>query len=126
MILTLHHQSCRYDTPGIRQQIGEQKLGTMRQNGVSSLLCLSQLLVAAHFLITLTSSKISSSENLRHLSGDRQAFPHHVRTTWAFSSLSYEFHVRKMFWETKSLGKWFFTKEMKSIEFRIQLFAELG
>ena len=58
MILTLHHQSCPYDKPGIRQQIGEQKLGTIRQNGVSCFLWLSQLLIADHFRITLTSSKI--------------------------------------------------------------------
>ena len=35
MILTLHHQSCLYDKPGISQQIGEEKLGTIQQNGLS-------------------------------------------------------------------------------------------
>ena len=63
MILTRHHQSCPYDKPGIRQQIGEQKLGTIRQNGVSCLLCLRQLLIAAHFLITLASSKVVLGRN---------------------------------------------------------------
>ena len=117
MILTLHHQSCLYDKPGISQQIGEQKLGTMRQNGVSSLLCLSQLLVAAHFLITLTSSKISSSENLRHLSGDRQAFPPHVRTTWASLPFPTNFMSARCFGRPNLLANGFSPKIWKVLNF---------
>ena len=63
MILTVHHQSCMYDKPGIRQQIGEQKLGTIRQNGESCLLCLSQFSIVAHFLITLILSEIALVRN---------------------------------------------------------------
>ena len=92
MILTLHHQSCPYDKPGIRQQIAEQKLGTIRQNGVSCLLCLRQLLIAAHFLITLASSKIVLVRNSAPSIGRWASFSspraHHLGVLFPFLHIS--------------------------------------
>ena len=125
MILTPHHQSCPYDKPGIRQQIGEQKLGTIRQNGESCLLCLSQFLIVAHFLITLTLSKIVLVRNSAPSIGRWASFSspraHHLGVLFPFLHIPCP-HVSK----TKYLSKWSSMKDMKSIEFCCQLFADFG
>ena len=127
MILTVHHQSCMYDKPGKRQQIGEQKLGTIRQNGVSCLLCLSQLLIAAHFLITLTLSKIVLVRNSAPSIGRWASFSspraHHLGKLFLFLHIPCPQHVLEdqISWQ---IG--FHTKDMKSIEYCSQLFADLG
>ena len=92
MILTLHHQSCRYDKPGIRQQIGEQKLGTIQKNCLSWLILHIWVWISASFRVTSSLLKLSLSKTLRHLLVDGQACPPHVRTTWASFSFSSTFH----------------------------------
>ena len=99
MILTVHHQSCSYDKPEIRQQIGKQNLGTIRQNGESCLLCLSQFLTVAHFLITLTLSKIVLLQNSAPSIVGWISFSS-ARAHYLTSSLSSTFH------ETELHGKW--------------------
>ena len=58
MILIVPHQSCWYDRPELRKQIGELKLGTISQNGLLWLIGHSQILSADHMLTTLTLEKI--------------------------------------------------------------------
>ena len=97
MILTVHHQSCPYDKPGIRQQIGEQKFGFIQQNGLSWLLCLSQLLIAAHFLITLTLSKNVLVQNSAPSIGRWASFSspraHHLGVLFPFLHIPCPQHV---------------------------------
>ena len=100
MILTLHHQSCSYDKPGIRQRIGEQKLGTIRQNGVSCFLYLSQLLIADHFRITLTTSKIVLVQNSAPSIGRWASFSspraHHLGILFPFLHISFNRIAKQM------------------------------
>ena len=81
MILTLHHQSCPYDKPGISQQIGEEKLGTIQQNGLSWYILHIWVWISANFVVTSSLSKLSLCKSLRHLLMDGQTCPPHVRTT---------------------------------------------
>ena len=127
MILTLHHQSCMYDKPGKGQQIGEQELGTIRQNGESCLLCLSQLLIVAHFLITLTLSKIVLVRNSAPSIGRWASFSspraHHLGVLFPFLHVSCP---QDVLGDQISCQIGFSTKDTKCIKFCSQLFCGFG
>ena len=123
MILTLHHQSCPYDKPGIRQQIGEQKLGTIRQNGVSCLLCLRLLLIAAHFLITLASSKIVLGRNSAPSIGRWASFSspraHHLGLLFPFLLISFNGIAQQM----DHVGCWRWNKTRDMLMMLVKVFT---
>ena len=107
MILTLHHQSCPYDKPGIRQQIGEQKLGTIWQNGLPWLICHSQILIADHILTTLTLEKIvlvqSSAPSIGRWASLSSPRGRDLGIIFPFLHLSCPHFLL----DAKSLGNWF-------------------
>ena len=127
MILTVHHQSCMYDKPGIRQQIGEQKLGTIRQNGESCLLCLSQFLIVAHFLITLTLSKIvlvwNSAPSIDGWASFSSPRAHHLGVLFPFLHIS---SPKDVLGDQISWQMVFHQKDMNVLNFAVNFFAYLG